>query len=124
MWTIVVSGARNYSDTAKIEEVLTGLSKKYTNIVLHHGSRPGSDTICAEIGHRLGFTTIGHNLDGRIDHKDTATRSLYLLARNYRMMHSNPDEVLLFHEDVSRSKGTSYIQRVAHERSIKCTLYI
>jgi sugar (pentulose or hexulose) kinase len=94
----MVTGSRSWDDAAAIEEQLR---KVPPGSIIVHGGAPGADTLAAEIADRLGLKTESHPIDrsqGR-----AATRAAGI-ARNQRMIDTQPDAVLAFHRD--NSPGT------------------
>jgi hypothetical protein len=101
MYTVLVSGDRDWTDT---ELTLQRLLTLPIDTVLVHGGAPGLDLIAAEIGKYLGFTI----------YKEPAKWKLYGRAagpiRNERMYDIyKPDILLAFHGNIARSRGTKHM---------------
>lgn len=95
---ILVCGDRNWSDYAKIRNVLGEYPSD--SVVIHGGCR-GADVIAGFVAKELGMTVIVFK----------AEWNKYGLSagpiRNKKMLdEGNPNIVIAFHSDIANSKGT------------------
>lgn len=105
---VLVCGDRNWSDKAKIKEVINSLP--ITLII--HGAARGADTLAGEIGQELNIPVLEY----------PANWSRYGRAagmiRNKEMLDDRPDLVLAFHSHIRLSKGTANTVTEARKRGI------
>jgi len=95
---IVVSGARDWTDRKIVESVLNRFDAKTS--VLIHGDCRGLDKMAGDIAEKLGFEV----------RKFPAQWDIYGKAagpiRNIEMLKQNPDIIIVFHENLDKSRGT------------------
>jgi len=100
---ILVTGDRNYNDFKNIENILlTIIIKKYppTEYTFINGDCKGADKICKYIFKTYKYKTIEYPADWNKYGKYAGPK------RNKDMIDLKPELFLIFHNDISNSKGT------------------
>ena len=94
---VLVSGSRYYRDYHKILVVVKSLD---IDLLIAGGCR-GADTLAVRAAHQCGIRFVEYSADWQRFGKSAGPR------RNQQMLDmENPDLLLVFHEDLARSKGT------------------
>lgn len=101
---VLVCGARDWSDRKIIERELKIFPP---GTIVIHGSCRGADNIAGAVAKSLGFIVTSYPAEW--SKLGVAAGP----ARNRKMLEECPDIVLAFHPDLSRSKGTKDLVRVA-----------
>lgn len=109
--TVLICGDRNWHSKARI---LTRLSKLPQSTRIIHGACRGADCLAGECAEELGLDTKPY----------PAEWSKYRAAagpiRNKQMLDmEEPELVIAFHENLTKSKGTSNMLNQASKRGIK-----
>lgn len=117
-YKVLVCGSRDYSDRAQVYHVLDALYAKVGDkLMIISGGARGADELAREWA-----------VDRKVDHLtlyakwDRFGRAAGPL-RNRRMAKRNPRLVYAFHTDISKSKGTKDMVKVAGERNIKWKVF-
>lgn len=115
IYKVVFSGARDWSNSSAVRRELVKLIAQHgtTNLLIISGKAPGLDTMakiqadnlsvhCAEIGAlwETRYASAGPQ-------------------RNKMMLALEPDEVIFFHKDISKSRGTKDCRNQAKKLGIK-----
>lgn len=107
---VLVCGDREWTDKAAIKHVLSQLP---VDTVILHGGCKGADMLAGEVAVELGYDVFMF----------PANWDKYGLRagpiRNLQMLDQNPELVIAFHEDLSKSKGTAHTVREARKRGMK-----
>lgn len=95
---LLVTGSRDYTNVAKVVEVLMYYDPSSTTII--HGGAKGLDTIADIVGRELGFTIEPYKAGWEHSNRDG-------VLRNSQMLHEGkPDKVIGFRSKIN-SKGTN-----------------
>jgi hypothetical protein len=110
---VIVSGAVAWADAAAIRRELSKLPPGTTVI---HGDCPGADALAGEIGAELGFAVepMAKSAADRAKYQRLAWKGL-----NERMLASGADLVLVFHPDLSASKGSKHMFELAERAGVE-----
>jgi len=85
---------------------------------LIHGAAPGADRMAGEIGGLIGYWVLDFPADWRQHGKAAGP------IRNRQMLREGqPDLVIAFHDDLSASKGTRDMVRIARKAGIPVLVY-
>ena len=116
---VVVSGSRYWTYEKHADVIRRFLKRLPPDTTLLNGGQKGVDTICAVIGKELNFY---------VPDAFMADWNKYYLAagpiRNKKMLDQNPDVVLLFHDDILKSKGTKNMKSQCEKMKIKWILIV
>ena len=95
---ILITGDRNWTDEAAIEQHLAGLGA--TEII--EGEARGADTLARIVAERRGWKIHKFPADWETHGKAAGP------IRNDQMLKENPDLVVAFHDSLATSKGTGH----------------
>jgi hypothetical protein len=111
---ILVCGDRNWCDDITMSKFLSTFVNT-NDVILIHGDARGADKMSARIGSKLGFKVLSYPAQWNIFGKGAGP------IRNHQMLAENPDieEVIAFHNDIERSKGTKDMISRAKKKGIK-----
>jgi len=102
---VLICGDRNWTNTQSILAKLHRFHPDRDTIM--HGAARGADSIAGRLANDLGFPVRAYPADW----------SKYGRAagpiRNKQMLDQNPDLVLAFHPDITKSKGTGNMVKIA-----------
>ncbi len=101
---VLVCGARDWSDRGVIERELKIFPKGTTVI---HGACRGADNLAGEVARSLSFAVRPYPAEW------AKLGGAAGPARNRKMLEECPDLVLAFHPDITRSRGTKGMVRLA-----------
>jgi hypothetical protein len=111
MFTVVVTGSREWNDRGRIEQALERLVSKHgTDITLINGTARGADRLCAAVAHEIGM----HVVDMPADWDKYGRGAGFI--RNAAMLDEQPDLVLAFWD--GSSKGTKHTIDEARKRGL------
>ena len=114
---ILVCGDRLWMDRETIRCRLTDLAREnidgYRTWTIIHGAARGADSIAGEEGKKLGFKVVEFPANWERYGKSAGP------LRNLRMLMENPDLVIAFHDDLSKSRGTAHTVRESRKRGIR-----
>jgi hypothetical protein len=110
---IVICGDRNWSDFTLIEQVIRQYPKT-TEIV--EGDCKGADKIAGCVGRKLGYIVTAVSANWSLGLKAGFLRNLY-------MLNLCPSEILAFHDNIGKSKGTKMMVNIALQRGMPVTVY-
>jgi hypothetical protein len=113
---ILVCGSRDWSKRKPIETRLSLFNVNEDHTIIEGGA-PGADTEARYVALDLGFDVVTVWANWEKYGKSAGPR------RNRAMLDMKPDLVLAFHEDLSKSKGTSDTVREAQRRGIKVEVH-
>jgi len=100
MMRVLVCGSRNWTDKERIYKIISLYNELYHPIVVIHGDAKGADTIAKECSIELGIPFESYPADWNKYGRSAGPR------RNRKMLDTNPDTVIAFHDDLYSSKGT------------------
>lgn len=107
---VLVCGDRNWTNYSIIRSVLESLP---TSTLIIEGEAKGADSIARDIAKMLGMTVIQFPADWTKYGKAAGP------IRNRQMLkEGKPDRVIAFHSNISKSKGTADMVRVARQAGI------
>lgn len=106
---VLVCGDRNWTDQAAIYKRLALLDMSTTII---HGAARGADRIAGDAAERLGLPVIAVPAEWELHGKSAGP------IRNRKMLDMEPELVIAFHSDLSKSRGTADTVREARKRGI------
>ena len=119
-FVILVTGDRYWNDFALIKRVLAevvfGL-KPEVRVILVHGGASGSDTMAGMSGNDFQWCVVTMNARWHLYGKAAGP------IRNSEMLDFDPDVILAFHNDLSKSKGTSDMIKKAQAKGRHVLLY-
>jgi hypothetical protein len=95
---ILVTGDREWTDEARVEELLT--DTLFEGDTLIHGAARGADTLAGEVAKRFGNEIEAYPADWKTYGKAAG------VLRNQQMLDTGVDLCLAFHNDLRHSKGT------------------
>ena len=107
---IVVCGSRDWTDSEKVLNRLARLTSMHTVIIT--GGARGADTVAHEAAKKLAMETLVIPADWARMGKSAGP------VRNRAMLDQNPDLVIAFHHELSKSKGTIDCILEANRRGI------
>jgi len=119
---ILICGDRNWTNKEKIKDELIksieneptlDKSKSPASIVVIHGGARGADKLAGEVAEELGMRVVVFS--AKWEKFGIAAGPI----RNIEMLNENPDLVLAFHNDLSKSKGTAHTVKTAQKRDLK-----
>jgi len=109
---VIVAGAVAWTNEEAIRRELAKLPAGTTVI---HGDSPGADAIAGRVAAELG-----HGVEGM--HKNKADYAKYQRGAwkglNERMLARGVIEVLVFHPDIEKSRGSGHLVALAREAGI------
>ena len=105
----LVCGDRNWTNVAAIRQRLQQLP---ADTIIIEGEARGADRAAAEAARQLGLSVLRFPADWGRYGKAAGAR------RNREMLDANPDLVIAFHPDLSRSKGTADMVRIARKAGV------
>ena len=112
--TIIVCGDRNWTNVESIRRVLSYFPAD--TVVIEGGAR-GADRIAAGVARSLGMHV--REFPANWTGQGRAAGPV----RNKRMLAEQPAQVLAFHSDIEKSKGTKHMVTIALEAGIPVFLY-
>lgn len=114
---VIVAGAVAWSNAAAIERELSKLPAGSTVI---HGDCPGADALAGSIAARLGLTVVpmAKNADDRRRYRKASWKGL-----NVRMLARGAELVLVFHPDITASKGSKHIAELARAADVAVQVF-
>jgi hypothetical protein len=115
MVRLVITGDREWDDYDYIYGVLSTYPKD-TEVI--HGDCRGADRIADRVAKEL-FSTPPRPFPADWDRLGNSAGP----TRNRAMLDEQPHEVLAFHDNILRSKGTKNCVNEANRRGIKVTIY-
>ena len=111
---ILITGDRNWSDKKFMKRVLSNYDAN--NCVLVHGNCRGADTIAGDVATELGMEVEVY----------PANWSKYQKAagpiRNAEMLKTDPHIILVWHDDLARSRGTKSCVTLAKKMGMESRL--
>jgi hypothetical protein len=113
---ILVCGDRNWSDGARIKQVLEEMTKG-RNVTIIDGAAKGADSLASEAAVELGLEN---------ERYPAAWKQLGKRAgpiRNQEMLDSGIDMLLAFHPNLDESKGTRDMVKRAKKAGVTCYLF-
>ena len=119
MKRVLVCGDRNWKDKKRIEEELLKSCKEFDifspkDIVVIEGGAKGVDSLAGEVAKELGFRLLVYPAEWEKFGKMAGP------LRNIEMLEDGkPDLVLAFHADLSKSKGTAHMVKIAKKKGIE-----
>lgn len=109
MKRVLVCGDRNWSNYGVIANRLRELSRG--TLIISGGAR-GADTLACLAAKALGFAYVEVRADWERHGKAAGA------IRNREMLKLKPDLVIAFHDDLTKSKGTADMLRIARAAGI------
>lgn len=109
---VVVAGAVAWTNTLAIQ---TELAKLPDNSIVIHGDSPGCDILAGQIATRLGLTVVPmtKTRGDTLRYPGEAWKGL-----NERMLASGATLVLIFHPQISASRGSRHLADLAENAEI------
>jgi len=107
---ILICGDRNWSNREVIKRELSKILG--TNHVVIHGGANGADKLAGEVAKGLGFKVVVFPADWEKYGKVAG------MLRNTEMLMEKPELILAFHPDLSQSKGTKGLLKIASKMHI------
>lgn len=115
MNTVLVCGSRHWADRQAIYNRLSLLPK---NTVIVHGDCRGADQLAGSVAQELGLAVVACPANWE-EHGRSAGP-----IRNRAMLNEfNPELVIAFTQDITQSRGTAHMVRLANERKIATEIY-
>lgn len=117
-YKVLVCGGRNYLDWEQVYHVLDALHAKIGDrLMIISGGAVGADTWAREwaVDRKVDHIT----LYAKWDRHGRAAGPI----RNRRMAKKNPRLVYAFHSDISKSKGTKDMVKVAEKQKIEYKVF-
>ena len=114
---VLICGDRNWTDKQAIERefIQHGLDPSRDTIM--HGRASGADTLAGNIGKERGFPVRSYPAQWHIHGRAAGP------IRNKLMLDQNPDLVLAFHPDITKSKGTGHMVRIARAKGVETEVF-
>ena len=109
---VLVTGSRDWRDVEAIRKALWWLRDSPEEVTVVYGDAPGADTIADRLAKEFGYLPAAYPAKWRKYGRAAGPR------RNQQMVDSQPDVVLAFHEDLSKSKGTKDCVKKARAKKI------
>jgi hypothetical protein len=104
--TVLVTGDRNWSDTATVMDTLKKLNDAgYHRLI--EGEARGADSIARNCAYQLGWEIIKVPADWKQFGRAAGP------IRNKQMLDMKPDAVVYFHMNLAQSKGTAHMVSIA-----------
>ena len=107
---ILICGDRNWADADTICNQLLRFNPADHTII--HGNARGADTIAGTEACKLGFKVIA--VPAKWNRYGKAAGPM----RNFEMLGHKPQLVIAFHHNLSESKGTAHMVKIARESGI------
>lgn len=96
----MICGDRDWTDYESIKSVILSLIDEYGEIIIVEGEADGADSIARDVGEELGIEVRKYPASWEFG-KPAG------IFRNQKMLDfENPDMVIAFHPDLSKSRGT------------------
>jgi hypothetical protein len=111
MYKVLMCGDRNWNDDDAIAQVMNELVEQHgvNNLLIIHGGAVGADVMAGEIANRFNVHTAEVCALWDTRHRGAGPQ------RNEVMLKLRPDEVIAFHGDIERSRGTADMVRRAEK---------
>lgn len=97
-YRIVVSGARDWTSRSRVESSLKRFNSKSCTLI--HGDCKGLDKMAGEVAKELGFEVIA--FPAQWDKYGRAAGPI----RNIEMLKQKPNVIIIFHDNLDKSRGT------------------
>jgi len=133
---ILVCGDRKWSNIESIRKAIEEVRMQYSNeqsFTIIHGCATGADTLAGEVGKELGleimeFPAKWREWEDKPEYQvgEVNGRKYWKLAgvvRNTEMLKAQPEVVLAFYNDISKSKGTLDMIKQANRAGVEVRLY-
>lgn len=114
---ILVAGSRNYNDYNKIKNILSYMKDKYGEFTVIQGGQRGADLLAKQAANELGLPVIQKDAQWNLYGKAAGP------IRNKLMLMEKPDLVIIFHEDINKSKGSKNMLIQARGAGIDVLLF-
>ena len=99
---VIMCGARDWSNAGPILRELRRLKKEHGNkLIIIEGEAPGADQMARVLAHQLDIHVAGVWALWETRHRGAGPQ------RNTAMAALQPDEVIAFHADITKSRGTA-----------------
>jgi len=120
-WKVLICGARDWDDMKKIETEIKNLKRACSGgrnvqsleLIIIEGGAPGADTMARLAAHKLDVHVAEVKALWGTRHRGAGPQ------RNTVMLMLEPDEVVAFHHDISKSKGTKNMVNQAKREKIE-----
>lgn len=113
---VLICGSRYWTDEAPIRQLLTE-NQQSISLVIHGGAR-GADSIASRIASELKLPQSIHPPDWEKYGKRAG------ILRNIEMLYTmRPTRVVAYTDDLSTSKGTAHMVRIAQKEKIPVIIY-
>ncbi len=109
-YRILITGARDYSHPETVRRALLAYLPQYCIVV--HGGCSGADTIAGNIAKEMGFEVEVFPPNWKLGRAAGP-------IRNIQMLDTKPNIVLVFHDNLEKSKGTKHCASEAEKRQLK-----
>jgi len=107
---ILVCGDRHWTDEKAIRRELGAM---FTGSTVIHGACRGADAIAGKVARELGFAVEEYPADW-----DKYGRAAGPIRNRQMIKEGNPDLVIAFHPDLSKSKGTADMCSAAKQAGV------
>lgn len=114
MTTILICGDREWADMITMRQIINSFPP---DTVIVEGEARGADKMARQLAENRGLIVLKFPADWkRYGRAAGPVRNREMLTKG------KPDRVIAFHKDITRSKGTLDMMRVAHKSKIPVTL--
>lgn len=114
---ILVAGSRNYENFDRIKQILSYMKDKYGVYTVIEGGQRGADLHAKQAAIELGLPVI--QIDAQWETYGRAAGPI----RNKLMLDEKPDLVIIFHEDIHKSKGSKNMLLQARGAGVPVLLF-
>ena len=114
---LLVCGDRNWTNPDSVILALTQLVRKFGPFTVIEGGARGADTFAG-----VGASRLGLPLEVYMADWDTHGKAAGPI-RNRVMLNTGVDAVIGFHHDITASRGTRHMLRLAASRNVPTRLY-
>lgn len=111
---VLVCGDRHWTDR---DSIRARLSRLPTGTIIIEGEAPGADTLAREVAEELGLEV--RRFPAQWDRYGRAAGPV----RNRRMLEEQPDLVIAFHHDLSKSRGTANMVQLAARAGVTTEIH-
>lgn len=113
MYKVIFSGDRHWGSYGPVRREIRRLAKKHGNkLVIIEGEADGLDSIAREVAHEENVHVAGVWALWSTRFRSAGPQ------RNDVMLSFDPNEVICFHKDISKSRGTKNLRDKAVKRGI------
>jgi YspA, cpYpsA-related SLOG family len=114
IYIALICGDRNWGDSVPITREIKRLIKEHgtQKLLILEGGAPGADTLAKIVAHDLNVHVAEVSALWPTRHRAAGP------SRNEMMLAIEPDEVIAYHPDIKKSRGTKHMVNIARKAGI------